>query len=729
MGALKHRVIEDSLISESSGLQGIIMRRISFSGMRSAFICCTVILPAIAGSGASAQITADRCLVPADIRIAILNEFSGELALQHVQMLAANRIRQEREFSDSFFETEYLEELAGRYGLSEVSIDYFPSGDTWMPEEADLWMIEPVYKKIASLTMIPAALASGSMSADVEAEVVYVGAGRDPDYEGRDLTGKIVLGNSSVSNVFSRAVNQYGAAGALGTGSAGVNRNAAGYSLDQIGWQSVRPTEENGGFGFVLSLRQFTELRNYLERGTRVVMRAHVKTRRVPYKMNVISAEIPGSDPSAGELIFVAHAFERIATPGANDNCSGVATILEIGRTLQHLISSGVLPQPRRTIRFLWVPEISGSRAFMYKYPELEERLLAAMNYDMPGEDLELTDSYLRMKKTPDSNPSYLNDLIANLLQFVDQTEIRTQTGNNSPFNYRLVPFIGASDHTVFLAAGIPAMQFNHWLDNFYHSSADQIGVSDPTEMKRTGFIGAAAFFYIANAGPEEARDLAWEASSNGEKWMAEVTRQSIRLLDTGPEDIHERHKAAQNKVTGAFNRARGGVESVLQLSDEPAVVELVENLVDGLERVRDALAGKVEVVYTERCSEMELSVRPITLTDQERTFARMIPRKAFNFYSDEYRAASQRLNQFLPGNARIRGLAGSEVPAFINGSRSIFDIYNAVRAEYGNVTTGSNEWKFAYVVTPETADIDLEAVAGYILAMEQAGMVEITRR
>ncbi len=705
------------------------MKYRSLSRLDPAFICSVIVFFLFIDSTVNAQITADRCLVPADIRNAILNEFSGELALQHVQMLSANRIRPEREFSDTFFETAYLEELAGRYGLSEVSVDYFPSGEIWMPEEADLWMVEPVHKKIAGLTMIPAALASGSMSADVEAEVVYVGAGRDSDYEGKDLAGKIVLGNSSVSTVFSRAVNQYGAAGALGTGSAGVSRNTAGYSLDQIGWQSVRPTEENGGFGFVLSLRQFNELRDYTERGTRVVVRVKVRTRRVPYRMNVISAEIPGSDPSAGELIFIAHAFERIATPGANDNCSGVATVLEIGRTLQHLISSGVLQQPRRTIRFLWVPEISGSRAFMYKYPELEERLLVAMNYDMPGEDLELTDSYLRMKMTPDSNPSYLNDLIANLLQFVDQTEIRTQTGNNAPFNYRLVPFIGASDHTIFLAAGIPAMQFNHWPNNFYHSSADRVGVSDPTELKRTGFMGAAAFFYIANAGSEEARDLAWEASSNGEKWMAEVTRQSIRLLDAGPEDIHERHKAAQNKVTGAFNRARGGVESVLQLSDESAVVELVENLVDGLERVRDVLAGKVEAVYAERCSELEVSVRPITLSDQERTYAQMIPRKAFNFYSDEYRTASARLNQFLSDNERIRGLAGSEVPAFINGSRSILDIYNAVRAEYGNVTTGSNEWKFAYVITPETMDISLEAVAGYILAMKEAGMVEITLR
>lgn len=705
------------------------MRR-HFSSIPTSTAVLSAFLLSVAGvNDAVAQTPADRCLVPPAVRNVILNEFSGELAQQHVQILAANRIRPAEEYTDIFLETIYLQDLAIRYGLSDVKVDYFPAGEIWMPEEAELWLVEPVQKKIASLTMIPTALASGSRSADVEAEVVYVGAGREADYTDRDISGKIVLGNSSVGSVFSTAVNRYGAAGALGTGSAGVSRNTAGYSLDQLGWQSVRPSEDQGGFGFVLSLRQFYELRNYIERGTKVVMRAHVRTRRVPYRMNVTSATIPGTDPSAGELIFVAHAFERIATPGANDNCTGVATILEIGRTLAALIGRGELPPPRRTIRFLWVPEISGSRAFMYEYPELQDRLLVAMNFDMTGEDLELTDSYLRMKMTPDSRPSYLNDLIGNLLQFVDQTEIRTQTGNNSPFNYRLVPFISGSDHIVFLAAGIPTMQFNHWPDNFYHSSEDRVEHSDPTEMKRVGFIAATAFYHLASAGSEEARDLAWEAAANGEKWIAEVTRQSVRLLSAGGQDIYESHKAAQNKITGAFNRARGGVESVSQLSDDPDVTSLVETLVEGLESAREAQARKLESVYRDRCGELGVRPRSVTLTEEERSYSRMVPRMKYKYYSEEYRTASARLREFLPRGVRLPGLASSEVPAFVDGTRSILDIYNAVRAEYGNVTTGNSEWKFAYVVTPETSDVDLEAVAGYILAMEEAGMVEITRR
>ncbi|MDP2957530.1 MAG: M28 family peptidase [Longimicrobiales bacterium] len=419
----------------------------------------------------------------------------------------------------------------------------------------------------------------------------------------------------------------------------------------------------------------------------------------------------------------------RSVPPGASDNTTGVAVTLEIGRTLAELIRRGKLTQPRRTIRFIWVPEISGSRAFMRANPELEDRIIAAMNYDMPGEDLEETDSYLRMKMTPDSRPSYLNDLVANLLQFVDQTEIRTQTGNNAPFNYRLVPFISASDHVVFLEAGIPAMQFNHWPDNFYHSSGDVAERTDPTEMKRTGFMGASSFYYVANAGSDEALELAWESAANGEKWMAEVARQSGRLMNGGGAEIHDRYGAARNKVYGAFRRAQGGVASVTDLAGDAAVTQLVGFLGANLEKARDLQYAKLEEVYQARCRELGVRPQRLAAAAEEQQFERIVPRRTGNVYTEAYAAASGRLPGLLPQGMRLPGLASSEVQWFVNGERSVTEIWRLVRAEYGNVTTSNGAWKFAYVVTPDTPDISLADVAAYLQAMEHAGMVEMRRR
>ena len=717
-----------------------------------------------------AQTPPDRCLVPPALRDPIVQEYSGEQAFLHVQMLAGNRDRQAAEYQNEYFETTYLREQAAIAGLSDVQVDLFPSRDTWDGEEGDLYLVSPVKKKIASLNQVPTSLASGSLNADVEAELVYVGAGREADYAGKDVKGKVVLGSGSVGGVFGMAVNQRGAAGALGTGSSGISSNAPGWTLDQIGWSSVSPQPDKGGFGFALSLRQFLELRGYCERGEKVVVRAHVRAKSYPSKMNVISAVLPGTDPAAGELLVVAHAFETISTPGANDNCTGVATILEMGRTLARLIRDGAIPKPRRTIHFLWGNEISGSTAFMFKHPDLQDKLINAINFDMTGANTKTTDTYLRIKMTPDSRPSYLNDLLANLLQFVDQSEIRTTQGANAQFNYRLSPLAtitSGSDHTVFLAAGIPTMQFNYWPDNFYHSSADRIVHVDPTELKRDGVAAACAIYYLSIAGAPEAKDLAWEAAANGEKWIAEVARQSVRLLGTDPAKIHDQHKAAQTKVTGAFARAKGSVESVRALAKSPDVEATVASLTASLQTVRDAASKRVEGIYRDRCQALGVKPVAVSLTDKEKEYAQLVPRRKFRVYSEEAQKLSQAQGQRggrggqppaaaaglppaqqgqppvpaakppvgagappagTPAPPRLMGFASTSVNYFIDGTRSILDIYNAVRAECGNLQVGSTESKFAYVLGPEYPDVDLEAVAAAIRNLERNGTVEILK-
>ena len=704
-----------------------------------------VAIPFAARPGGQSRAAADRCLVPAPFREPILNEVSGEQAAVHVQFLAANRDRQAAEYQDQFFETTYIRDMAKQYGLSDVQVDFFPTRDTWDAEEGDLWLVQPRKEKIAGITMVPTALALGSKSADVETEVIYVGPGREADYAGKDVKGKIVLGSGSVSQVFGGAI-QRGAAGALGTGSPGINGDAAGATMDQIGWASVSPAADRDGFGWALSLRQFLDLRDMLDRGQKVVMRAHIRARTYPGKMNVVSAAIPGSDPNAGELVLVAHAFETIATPGANDNCTGVATLLEVGRTLARLIKDGTLPKPVRTIRFLWGPEISGSTSYMFKHPELQDQVLVALNFDMTGANPKTTDTYLRMKMTPDSRPSYLNDLIASLLQFVDQTNIRSQQGQNAHFNYRLAPvaaITSGSDHSVFNDGGIPAMQFNYWPDNFYHSSEDRFIYVDPTELRRVGFMAASACYYLATAGPDQARDLAFEATANGEKWLAEVTRQSVRLLGDDAAKLADQFKAAQTKVNGAANRAKGGVASVQGLSKDAGVAATVKRLSATLDAARDMNVKLLESWYADKAAALGVKPMPVALTDQEREYSQLIPRRLFKVYSEEARTrraqsgagggggggrGGQRGAPGMPAPRRLPGLASSEVTNFIDGTRSVLDIYNAVRAECGNLVVGSNDTKFAYLLSPDAPDVDLDLVYAALETLQKNGTIEITK-
>ena len=43
------------------------------------------------------------------------------------------------------------------------------------------------------------------------------------------------------------------------------------------------------------------------------------------------------------------------------------------------------LPRPKRTVRFLWVPEISGTRAYLRAHPELGQHVVASVSTDMVG--------------------------------------------------------------------------------------------------------------------------------------------------------------------------------------------------------------------------------------------------------------------------------------------------------------------------------------------------------
>jgi len=62
---------------------------------------------------------------------------------------------------------------------------------------------------------------------------------------------------------------------------------------------------------------------------------------------------------------------------GANDDASGCALTLEVGRAYIRLVQEGKLPKPKRTIHFLGVPEISGTNAYLNAHPEIASTMIA----------------------------------------------------------------------------------------------------------------------------------------------------------------------------------------------------------------------------------------------------------------------------------------------------------------------------------------------------------------
>src|SRR5207245_9822863 len=94
---------------------------------------------------------------------------------------------------------------------------------------------------------------------------------------------------------------------------------------------------------------------------------------------------------------------------------------LPISRAVKTLLDQKRIPPLKRTLHFLWVPEHFGTVAWLTKHPEVSERAIAALNLDMVGENLVKTNSRLNIARTPDSLPSFLNDLVENVAEQVEE--------------------------------------------------------------------------------------------------------------------------------------------------------------------------------------------------------------------------------------------------------------------------------------------------------------------
>jgi len=100
-----------------------------------------------------------------------------------------------------------------------------------------------------------------------------------------------------------------------------------------------------------------------------------------------VIASLPARDGAPpGHLLFCAHGDSDAGGPGANDNASGEAVVLEIARAWASAVREGILPAPPREVRFaVWGSEIHSTRGYLERWAEDEDPVLAVINYDQAG--------------------------------------------------------------------------------------------------------------------------------------------------------------------------------------------------------------------------------------------------------------------------------------------------------------------------------------------------------
>lgn len=654
-----------------------------------------------------------------DVARLVKDEISGSSAKLFVAQISRfHRVQGSTMFHEA---AEYVKGQLLELGLKDARIEQFPAdGKTkywthrspmgWEVKSATLCLLEPEEQLLATYEDIPQSLhvfSNGTPPDGIVAELVDVGEGTGPEnYRGKNVKDKFVLATGRARLVHEQAVYKRGAAGVI-TDTVAYEMPNVRESLDipdAHAYQAIWPSASELSrvrFGFSLSKRQGNALRALLKSGKTPRLKATVDARLFPFREDVITATVRGKGKPDEEVFLVAHLCHP--KPSANDNASGSGLLLEIARAIRSLIASGRIPQPTRTIRFMWVPETLGTVAYLSSHRDSAKRLVAGVNLDMVGQDQELCRSTLNLDRTPDSLPSYLNDYVFSLIErTVREFDHQTRFGLSSTFRYRTTAFSGGSDHAEFTEATthVPCVMLLQWPDLYYHTSLDTMDKVSEDSLKRVGWIATVAALTLANAGTEEAFLFASRTASKGMARLSEAGLEAVEELmrktggkigsrrDDRGAVIARAVSHCRDKIRHIVRRETEAVKSVKRLAESP---ELEAHLDRCCSSIIDA--GKQETARLDEALSFMMGESRLPHeqedTKAERELKKLVPKRRFrgSLSGGLLRERLGPQNYAWYDLASVRDLDFGrkmlEIVNFIDGKRTAYDISVAVSAEY----------------------------------------------
>ena len=645
----------------------------------------------------------------------IAAETSGEAAKRNLDAISLqHRMRASEQF---LVATRHIERQLESYGVDSVdTLRYAADGETmfgtqksrpvWDVRSAELWEVERTdggtrrVRRLGDWESVPLSLAQDSLSADVTTSLVDIGAGTsEADYAGKDVRGKLVLTSSQPGAVVDRAVGRMGAAGIV---SYAPNQRSAWWKEDDrlVRWGHIGSFPETESFGFMVSLGEARRLQQRLAAGEEILFHARVDASHEKGHYEFVTAQIEGTDRKDEIIHYTCHLDHP--RPGANDNVSGCVAILETARTLNALIDRGILPRPKRTLKFLWPAEIEGSIMYLAGLDD-PSSIKANIHMDMVG-GAPVTKAVFRISGGPYSVPSFIADLGHEIGHFInDQTRrfadgedvafpLNAAEGGKEPLLAQMEGLDMGSDHDVFFEGSwrIPGLYLHDWPDRYIHTNFDTAANIDPTKLKRAAFIGAVSGWFLANMSeadvPAVLELLKRNALDRGAGHLAR--RAALPALDA----------AASTEVH--FEVERRKVESVSAFATVTDVQR--DSALRFLEELQKLFVIPVPAIFVPRDE-----------TVYERNPAVEGPMHAFGYSYIEDKLGADKLDSLrLPKHSTESGGGGMfayEALNFVDGERNVSDIRDWLVAQLG--------------------DVPLEYVAEYLAALESIDVIRQKRK
>ena len=666
-------------------------------------------------------------LLPDNQMVEITGEASGETAYKTIMETGGyTKNRRPEEYRTTFYEAAYIYDKLQWYGIPGARLTRVPAvtDSTWNGIRGDLWEVSPVRQKLLSYRDNAFQLVQGSNSADVRAELVWVGTGSAGEVRSAGVDGKIAVGHGNVAVIHSNAVRE----GAVGVIAISDSRNyidplqiPEGRIRDVPGPGSDEVIE--AGFAFQMNIREGQYLRDRLLRGEKILVHAQVETSMEPFEIQNIDAVIPGRDPGKTAVIFSAHIFEGLVKQGANDNKSGGAAILEVARVLHTLIEEGRLPRPERSIRFFWGPEFLGTRPWVDMNFEQIKDAWCNINMDMVGEWLSLHNAHFSLMRTTFGSAHYVNDVAENYFRFVgegnrERVHNRRETnrvphrivapfGADEPFHYSIETHYGSSDHVVFNEFGvrIPGVMMIAWPDLWYHTSGDLVDKADPTQLKRAVVIGAAAAYTIANADDDMAVRIAGEIAGNASGRLGHQLNVAMDMISRSEAaDLNCNYKKAVWLIEAHIMNETATVRSVSQLASSPEALDPhLEAIAGTVESIGKAHLAALESQMRMKASGLGISPAKINLDSYEKKAYAIVPALTPGSYKMGRGKLAEMLSALPEKTLSAYPLRSfidrNEVARLVDGSRSVLDIKKMVDAQNRQETDLTDIMNFMHLL------------------------------
>jgi Zn-dependent M28 family amino/carboxypeptidase len=414
--------------------------------------------------------------------------FNAENVLEYISEIAKfHRIQGSKELVE-----------AAKYILEELRVNGIKAGlfeDVYDGERWHLTLVSPIawdlihgeveiVGKRITTSKTPLLVMAHSPPGKAEGEVVAIE--REEDWE--NAKGKIVLVGEKWHENYKKA-NEKGALAFI------AYRKGTGKAFPYIGLFLAKNDLEWAKIPAVaLSEELANTVIGKLKKCEKVTAKIKVETLISDSQALPIVYATVGKPPY---VLFVAHICHP--RPGANDNASGAAMLIELAKVLNNLYNDSF----RFGFAFLWIPEHYGTQAFIEKYAKLDDYYVA-INLDMVGGSEDRANSTIMIIRTPLSRFSIVSGILEYYLNLANSGG---ESFGGSPLpklKIRSYPYELGSDHDVFNFFGIPSVMPITWPDRFYHSSEDSVEKISKESLEIIGKAVLATALALAKAKKEE---------------------------------------------------------------------------------------------------------------------------------------------------------------------------------------------------------------------------------